>query len=120
MWHCLYNSLTEEAKATLLTYCKDYEIAINGEPDVVAPLMYKAIMRLTILDGKATITVLRANLHKLTQYAIKKNGTIDSIYTYSIITMPSSRPEVNPSTTSTQSYSRLSFKVSQMPLSMTI
>jgi hypothetical protein len=67
MWHCLYNSLTEEAKATLLTYWKDYEIIINVEPKVVAPLMYKTIMRLVTLDGNATVTALRANLLELTQ-----------------------------------------------------
>jgi hypothetical protein len=30
MWRCLYNSLTKEAKAMLLTYRKDYEIIVNG------------------------------------------------------------------------------------------
>jgi hypothetical protein len=34
MWRCLYSSLTEEAKATLLTYKKDYEIMVNGQPKV--------------------------------------------------------------------------------------
>jgi len=82
MWCCLYNSLTKEAKATLLTYKKDYEILVNGESKVVAPLMYKTIMRLATLDGNATITALRANLRELTQYAIKQNGNIDEIHTY--------------------------------------
>ena len=82
MWRCLYNSLTEEAKATLLTYRKDYEILVNGESKVAAPLMYKTIMRLATLDGNATVTALRANLRELTQYAIKQNGNIDEIHTY--------------------------------------
>ena len=82
MWRCLYNSLTKEAKAMLLTYRKDYEIIINGEPKVVARLMYKTIMRLVTLDGNATVTALRANLRKLTQYARKHNGNIDVIHTY--------------------------------------
>jgi hypothetical protein len=82
MWHCLYNSLTEEAKAMLLTYQKDYELIVNCEPKVAAPLMYKTIMRLATLNGKATVTTLRANLHELTQYAIKENGNIDRIHTY--------------------------------------
>jgi hypothetical protein len=82
MWRCLYNSLTEEAKATLLTYRQDYELTVNGEPKVVAPLMYKTIMRLATLDGKATVTALRANLRELTLYAIKENGNIDKIHTY--------------------------------------
>ncbi len=82
MWHCLYRSLIEEAKATLLTYKKDYEILVNEEPKVVAPLMYKTIMRLATLDGNATVTALRANQHKLTQYTIKQNGNIDEIHNY--------------------------------------
>eukprot|EP00804_Cyclotella_cryptica_P030718 CCRYP_009136-RA/>CCRYP_009136-RA protein AED:0.27 eAED:0.27 QI:0/-1/0/1/-1/1/1/0/399 len=82
MWRCLYNSLTKEAKATLLTYRQDYELMVNGEPKPVAPLMYKTIMRLATLDGKATVTALRANLRKLTLYAIKENGNIDKIHTY--------------------------------------
>ena len=67
MWRCLYNSLTKETKVTLLTYRKDYEIAVNGEPKVVAPLMYKAIMRLATLDCNATMRALMVNLCELTQ-----------------------------------------------------
>ncbi len=81
MWRCLYSSLTEEAKAMLLTYKKDYEILVNGEPKLVAPLLYKTIMRLATLDGNATITTLRAILHELTQYTIKQNGNINKIHT---------------------------------------
>ena len=44
--------------------------------------MYKTIMRLTTLDGNATITALRTNLYKLIQYAIKQNGKTDEIHTY--------------------------------------
>jgi hypothetical protein len=62
MWRCLYSSLTEEAKATLLTYKRDYEILVNSVPKVVTPLMYKTILRLATLDGNATVTALRANL----------------------------------------------------------
>ena len=83
MWSCLYNSLTEEDKATLLTYRKDYKILVNSEPKVVAkPLVYKTMMRLATLDGKATVTTLKANLCELTQYAIKENGNINTIHTY--------------------------------------
>jgi hypothetical protein len=82
MWRCLYSSLTEEAKATLLTYKKDYEVMVNGQPKIVAPLMYKTMMRLATLDGNATVTALRTNLRELTQYAIKHNGNIDEIHTY--------------------------------------
>ena len=55
---------------------------MNGKPKVVTPLMYMAMMRLATLDGKATVTTLRANLCKLTQYEIKKNGNINNIHTY--------------------------------------
>jgi hypothetical protein len=44
--------------------------------------MYKTIIRLATLDGKAAITVLWANLHNCMQYAVNKNGNIDSIHTY--------------------------------------
>ncbi len=44
--------------------------------------MYKTIMSLSTLDGNATVTALRANLHELMQYAIKQNGNIDEIHTY--------------------------------------
>ena len=82
MWHCLYSSLTQEAKAMLLTYKKDYEILVSEEPKAVAPLMYKTIMRLATLDGNVTVTALRAKLRKLTQYKIKQNGNINKIHTY--------------------------------------
>jgi hypothetical protein len=82
MWRCLYKCLTKEAKATLLTYRKDYEIIIIGELKVVAPLMYKMIMRLATLDGNTTVTALKTNLCELAQYAIKHNGNIDEIHTY--------------------------------------
>ena len=81
MWRCLYNSLTKEAKATLLTYRKDYEMEVSGETKVVAPLMHKVIMRLAMLDGNDTVTALWANLC-VTQYAIKENSNIYSIHTY--------------------------------------
>jgi len=66
----------------LLTYHKDYKITINGKPKVVAPLMYKAIIRLATLDGMTTVTMLRANLHDLMQYIVEENGNIDSIHPY--------------------------------------
>lgn len=71
-----------EAKAMLLTYKKDYEILVNREQKVLAPLMYKTIRRLATLDGKATIMPLRANLRKLMQAKVKHNGKIDKIHTY--------------------------------------
>jgi hypothetical protein len=59
MQHHLHKSL---AKA-LLAYHKDYEIILYGEPTVVAPFMYKAIMRLAIFHGNATVTPLSTNFH---------------------------------------------------------
>jgi hypothetical protein len=55
---------------------------INGESKRVALLMYKTIMRLATLDGKATVAALRANLRELTLHAIKEDGNIDKIHTY--------------------------------------
>jgi hypothetical protein len=55
---------------------------VNGQPKIVAPLMYKTMMRQATLDGNATVTALRTNLHELTQYAIKHNGNIEEIHMY--------------------------------------
>ena len=55
---------------------------VNGQPKIVAPLMYKTMMRLATLDGNAMVTALRFNLCKLTQYAIKHNRNIDEIHMY--------------------------------------
>ena len=67
---------------------------VNKETKVVAPLIYKVIMRLATLDENATVTALHANLHELTQYAIIENGNSDNI-PISIKIMPKSRLEVN-------------------------
>jgi predicted glycosyltransferase len=56
------NSLTVEAKVTLLTYCKDNKVLVNGEFKVVASLMYNTIMPLATLDKNATLMALRTNL----------------------------------------------------------
>ena len=55
---------------------------VNGEAKVVAPFMYKVIIMLATLDRNATVTAMGANLHELTQYAIKENGNIENIHTY--------------------------------------
>ena len=55
---------------------------VNGKIKVVAPLMYKLIMRLVTLDENATATALQANLCELNNYSIKENGNIDNIHTY--------------------------------------
>ena len=46
--------LTADAQARLLTYCKDYLI----EGIECAPLMYKVIMRLAMIDSVATTQAL--------------------------------------------------------------
>ena len=48
----------QRGKATLLTYNKDYDMEVNGKTNVVAPLMYKVIMRLATWDRNATVTAL--------------------------------------------------------------
>ena len=74
---CLAKSLTADAQARLLTYCKDYLIeGIEG-----APLMYKVIMRLPTIDSIATTQALRDNLQALGSYASTVSGDIDKINT---------------------------------------
>lgn len=49
---------------------------------IVAPVMYKTIMRLATLDDNATVIALRTNLCEFTQYAVKQNENIDEINIY--------------------------------------
>jgi hypothetical protein len=51
---CLAKSLTAETQARPLTYCKDYLISNVG----CAPLMYKVIMHLAMINSIATTQVL--------------------------------------------------------------
>ncbi len=82
MWRCINDSITKQAKAKVLSYRDDYEINNNGVKKIAAPLLYKTIMRLATLDSNATNRQLRANLRKLTSYAISENGNTDKIHTY--------------------------------------
>ena len=82
MWRCIYETLTEEAKATLLTYSDSYTVEHNNKKHTVAALMYKTIMRLATLDNNATVETLRENLRGLTQYAVTVNGDIDLVHKY--------------------------------------
>jgi hypothetical protein len=83
MWRCIYNTLTKEAKAKLLTYLDDFKMPnASGKMTEVGPLMYKTMMRLATLDNNATVQALRANLRELPQYSIKVNGNIDQIHEY--------------------------------------
>jgi hypothetical protein len=72
---CLLNLLMAEAQAHLLTYRKDY--LINEVK--CAPLMYKVIMRLAMIDSVATTQTLRDNLHTLGMFASTVSGNIDKI-----------------------------------------
>ncbi len=72
---CLAKSLTAEAHACLLTYCKDYLI---NEVEC-APLMYKVIMRLATINSVATTQALCDNLHVLGTFASTVSGNIDKI-----------------------------------------
>ncbi len=82
MWCCFNDSLTKQAKAKVLSYCNNYKINNNGVYKIVAPLLYKTIMRLATLDSNAMDHQLWANLRKLTSYAIQENGNIDKIHTH--------------------------------------
>ncbi len=72
---CLLKLLTAEAQARLLTYCNDYLV----DEVECAPLMYKVIMRLAMIDSVATTQALRDNLHTLETFASTVSCDIDKI-----------------------------------------
>jgi hypothetical protein len=72
---CLLKLLTAEAQVHLLTYCKDYLI----DEVECAPLMYKVIMRLAMIDSVATTQALHDNLHALGTFASTVSGNIDKV-----------------------------------------
>jgi hypothetical protein len=74
--NCLSASLTADAAARLLTYCKEY--TFNSIEYV--PLMYKIIMRLATIDNAATTQTLRDNLNNMGTYAATVNGDINKIH----------------------------------------
>lgn len=71
----LMASLTEEATARLTPYRNEY--TINGK--IVAPLLYKVIMRQATIDSKATSENLRANINELPSYVPTVGGDVDKI-----------------------------------------
>jgi hypothetical protein len=75
MSNCLLNLLSMEAKVRLLTYRKDY--TFDGVE--YAPLMYKVIMRLAMIDSIATTQTLQDYLQNLGVFAATVNGDIDKI-----------------------------------------
>ncbi len=72
----MQKSLTADAQAPLLTYCKEY--TFKGVK--YAPLMYKVIMRLATIDTVATTQTLQDNLQNLGVFAATVNGDINKIH----------------------------------------
>ena len=68
----LMASLTEEATARLTPYQNEY--TINGK--VVAPLIYKVIMRQAMIDSKATSKNLWANINELPSFVPTVSATL--------------------------------------------
>jgi hypothetical protein len=73
---CLAKSLTADAQACLLTYRKEY--TFKGVK--YAPLMYKVIMHLAIIDTVTTTQTLQDNLQNLGVFAATVNGDINKIH----------------------------------------
>jgi hypothetical protein len=72
---CLASSLMAKAQARLLTHCSEY--TFDGVE--YAPLLYKIIMRLAIIDSIATTQTLQENLQNLRVFAVTVNGDINKI-----------------------------------------
>ena len=81
MAQCLMASLTSDARNCVVAYRSDYERTPAGTttPTMVAPLLYKTIMRLATLDSAATIKALKAKITNIAEYARECGGDIDLI-----------------------------------------
>jgi hypothetical protein len=73
---CLACSFTAAAQARLLTYRKEY--TFNSVE--YAPLLYKIIMRLAIINSIATTQTLQENLQNLGVFVATVNGDINKIH----------------------------------------
>jgi hypothetical protein len=73
---CLAKSLMADMQARLLTYRNEY--TFDGVE--YAPLMYKIIMRLAIIDSVATTQTLHDNLQLLGTFAARVSGNINKIH----------------------------------------
>ncbi len=73
---CLAKLLTADAQARLLTYQNNY--TFDGLE--YAPLMYKIIMRLAIIDSVATTQTLSNNLQLLGVYGTTVSGDINKVH----------------------------------------
>ena len=77
----LKHSLTQKARDQVALYEKEYELDDGtGEKVIVAPMMYKIIMRLTTLDTKTTNVSLRDAIRELPTVAAVVKGNIDKIH----------------------------------------
>jgi hypothetical protein len=74
---CLAKLLTVDAQAKLLTYRNKY--TFNGVE--YAPLMYKIIMHLAVIDSVTTTKNLCDNLQLLGVFAATVSGNIDKLHT---------------------------------------
>lgn len=80
----LKESLTKSAKDQVAVYKNEYELTDGATPPkkvILAPALYKVIMRLTTLDNKSTNKALRDKIKSLPSYALTVNGDIDLIHT---------------------------------------
>ncbi len=73
---CLSKLLTSNAQARLLTYRNEF--TFDGVE--YAPLMYKVIMRLAMIDTVTTTQTLHDNLHSLGVFAATVHGNINKIH----------------------------------------
>lgn len=67
MFMCQFtlNSLTPDAKQTVMTYKKKFMMTVNGKDQMNFALLWKAIAKIPSLDSKATARILRAELRAL-------------------------------------------------------
>lgn len=83
LWaNTLINSLTSKAKDQIAIYKDEYEVQgnPNGEKFILAPALWKVIMRSTTLDTKMTNKALRSVIKDLPVYAVTVKGDIDLIH----------------------------------------
>jgi hypothetical protein len=79
-------SLTEEARDQLIAakhiWTLNDKDPINSTNVAIAALLYKEIMRLTMLNTRATNKVLWDNLKALPGYCVQVKGEVDKVNSY--------------------------------------
>ena len=78
MYHCLRNSLTDEAANNILSERDNYHI--NQEPS--GPLLFKLLVQKAVVDVRATATLMRTNLTELVKYMELVNCDISKFNQY--------------------------------------